>query len=147
MKSILKSLKSMAVTVAAVFLMAAIFALPVPTASAATASAATASAATASAADHKPGLNGRYILTGMVTRYDVITGLDLNDNESTLLYCTIEDEYGETWIYAYELGSEVPPVNQNLTLIMNCNDTPDDIDDDIIEDILWCDCESAAEED
>ena len=142
MKSILKSLKSMAVTVAAVFLMAAIFALPVPTASAATAS-----AATASAADHKPGLNGRYILTGMVTRYDVITGLDLNDNESTLLYCTIEDEYGETWIYAYELGSEVPPVNQNLTLIMNCNDTPDDIDDDIIEDILWCDCESAAEED
>ena len=140
MKSILKSLKSMAVTVAAVFLMAAIFALPVPTASAATASAATASAATASAADHKPGLNGHYILTGIATRYDVITGLDLNDNESTLLYCTIEDECGETLIYAYELGSEVPPVNQNLILIMNCNDTPDDIDDDIIEDILWCDC-------
>ena len=68
MKSILKSLKSMAVTIAAVFLMAAIFALPVPTAS----------AATASIADHKPGLNGHYILTGMVTRYDVITGLDLN---------------------------------------------------------------------
>lgn len=134
MKSILKSLKqsarSMAVTVAAVFLMAAIFALPVPTAS----------AATASAAGHKLGLNGHYILTGMVTRYDVITGLDLNDNESTLLYCTIEDENGDAWCYAYELGSEVPPVNQNLTLIMNCNDTPDDIDDDIIEDILWCDC-------
>lgn len=129
MKSILKSLKqsarSMAVTIAAVFLMAAIFALPVPT---------------ASAADHKPGLNGHYILTGMATRYDVITGLDLNDNESTLLYCTIEDENGDAWCYAYELGSEVPPVNQNLTLIMNCNDTPDDIDDDIIEDILWCDC-------
>lgn len=142
MKSILKSLKqsarSMVVTVAAVFLMAAIFALPVPTASAATAS---------SAAGRKPGLNDRYILTGMVTRYDVITGLDLNDNESTLLYCTIEDECGETWIYAYELGSEVPPVNQNLTLIMNCNDTPDDIYDDIIEDILWCNCENAAEED
>lgn len=137
MKSILKSLKSMAVTVAAVFLMAAIFALPVPTAS----------AATASAAGHKPGLNGHYILTGMATRYDVITGLDLNDNESTLLYCTIEDENGDAWCYAYELGSEVPPVNQNLTLIMNCNDTPDDIDDDIIEDILWCDCESAADED
>lgn len=141
MKSILKSLKqsarSMAVTVAAVFLMAAIFALPVPTAS----------AATASAAGHKLGLNGHYILTGMVTRYDVITGLDLNDNESILLYCTIEDENGDAWCYAYELGSEVPPVNQNLTLIMNCNDTPDDIDDDIIEDILWCDCESAAEKD
>lgn len=139
MKSILKSLKqsarSMAVTVAAVFLMAAIFALPVPTAS----------AATASATGHKPGLNGHYILTGMATRYDVITGLDLHDNESTLLYCTIEDEYGETWIYAYELGSEIPRVNQNLTLIMDCNNTPDDIDDDIIEDILWCDC--AAEED
>lgn len=133
MKSILKSLKqsarSMAVTVAAVFLMAAIFALPVPTAS----------AATASAAGHKPGLNGHYILTGMATRYDVITGLDLNDNESTLLYCTIEDENGDAWCYAYELGSEVPPVNQNLTLIMNCNGTPD-IDDDIIEDILWCNC-------
>ncbi len=136
MKSILKSLKqsarSMAVTVAAVFLMAAIFALPVPT---------------ASAAGHKPGLNGHYILTGMVTRYDVITGLDLHDNESTLLYCTIEDECGETWCYAYELGSEVPPVNQNLSLITNCNGPPDDIDDDIIEDILWCDCESAADED
>lgn len=142
MKSILKSLKSMAVTIAAVFLMAAIFALPVPTASAATAS-----AATASIDGLKPGLNGHYILTGMVTRYDVITGLDLNDNENTLLYCTIEDENGDAWCYAYELGSEVPPVNQNLTLIMNCNDTPDDIDDDIIEDILWCDCESAAEED
>lgn len=141
MKSILKSLKqsarSTAVTVAAVFLMAAIFALPVPTAS----------AATTSIADHKPGLNGHYILTGMATRYDVITGLDLNDNESTLLYCTIEDENGDAWCYAYELGSEVPPVNQNLTLIMNCNGTPEDIDDDIIEDILWCDCESAAEED
>lgn len=142
MKSVLKSLKqsarSMAVTVAAVFLMAAIFALLVPTASAATAS---------SAAGRKPGLNDRYILTGIATRYNVVTGLDLNDNESTLLYCTIEDECGETWIYAYELGSEVPPVNQNLILIMNCNDTPDDIDDDIIEDILWCNCENAAEED
>lgn len=138
MKSILKSLKSMVVTVVAVFLMAAIFALPVPTASAATAS---------SAAGRKPGLNDRYILTGIATRYNVVTGLDLNDNESTLLYCTIEDECGETWIYAYELGSEVPPVNQNLILIMNCNDTPDDIDDDIIEDILWCNCENAAEED
>lgn len=140
MKSILKSLKqsarSMAVTIAAVFLMAAIFALPVPTASAATAS---------SIDSLRPGLNGHYILTGIATRYDVITGLDLNDNESTLLYCTIEDEYGETWIYAYELGSEVPPVNQNLTLIMDCNGTPDDIDDDIIEDILWCNC--ATEED
>lgn len=142
MKAILKSLKqsalSMVVTVAAVFLMAAIFALPVPTASAATAN---------SAAGRKPGLNDRYILTGIATRYNVVTGLDLNDNESTLLYCTIEDECGETWIYAYELGSEVPPVNQNLILIMNCNDTPDDIDDDIIEDILWCNCENAAEED
>lgn len=141
MKSILKSLKqsarSMVVTVAAVFLMAAIFALPVPTAS----------AAGASAADHKPGLNGHYILTGIATRYNVVTGLDLNDNEITLLYCTIEDEYGETWVYAYELGSEVPPANQELTLIMNANGTPDDIDDDIIEDILWCNYENAAEED
>lgn len=136
MKSILKSLKSMVVTVAAVFLMAAIFALPVPTASAATAS---------SAAGRKPGLNDRYILTGIATRYNVVTGLDLNNNEITMLYCTIEDEYGGAWVYAYELGSEVPPANQKLTLIMNCNDTPDNIDNDIIEDILWCNC--AAEED
>lgn len=142
MKSILKSLKqsarSMVVTVAAVFLMAAIFALPVPTASAATAS---------SIAGHKPGLNDRYILTGIATRYNVVTGLDLNDNEITLLYCTIEDEYGETWVYSYELGSEVPPANQKLTLIMNANGTPNDIDDDVIEDILWCNCESVAEDD
>ena len=134
MKSILKSLKqsarSMAVTVAAVFLMAAIFALPVPTAS----------AATTSIADHTPGLNGHSTFSVKATRYDLITGLDFHDNESTQLYCTIEDENGDAWCYAYELGSEVPPVNQNLTLIMNCNGTPDDIDDDIIEDILWCDC-------
>ena len=60
MKSILKSLKSMAVTVAAVFLMAAIFALPVPTASAAGNSVV------------KPNAGGRYILSGTVVQEPII---------------------------------------------------------------------------
>lgn len=133
-----KSNRGLAVVIMAVILFATIFMIPVPAASAGSAG---------SAAGRKPGLNDRYILTGIATRYNVVTGLDLNDNEITLLYCTIEDEYGETWVYAYELGSEVPPANQKLTLIMNANGTPNDIDDDIIEDILWCNYENAAEED
>ena len=130
-----KSNRGLAVVIMAVILFATIFMIPVPEAHAATAA-----QAASSAAGHKPGLNDHYILTGMVTRYDVITGWDLNDNERTLLYCTIEDEYGETWVYAYELGSEVPPANQNLTLIMDANGTPNDITDDIIEDVLWASC-------
>lgn len=126
MKSILKSLKSMAVTVAAVFLMAAIFALTVPTASAAT--------------PRDVGLRGRYVLSATVSQQNLFHTMDSKGIYRDVLYCFFDDENGDAWIYAYELGSEVPPVNQNLTLIMNCNDTPDDIDDDIIEDILWCDC-------
>lgn len=126
MKSILKSLKSMAVTVAAVFLMAAIFALPVPTASAAT--------------PRDVGLRGRYVLSATVSQQNLLHTMDSKGIYRDVLYCFFDDENGDAWCYAYELGSEVPPVNQNLTLIMNCNDTPDDIDDDIIEDILWCDC-------
>ncbi len=133
-----KSNRGLAVVIMALILFATIFMIPVPAASAGSAS---------GAAGRKPGLNDRYILTGIAIRYNVVTGLDLNDNEITMLYCTIEDEYGETWVYSYELGSEVPPANQKLTLIMNANGTPNDIDDDIIEDILWCNCENAAEED
>lgn len=133
MKSILKSLKSMAVTIAAVFLMAAIFALPVPTASAAT--------------PRDVGLRGRYVLSATVSQQNLLHTMDSKGIYRDVLYCFFDDENGDAWCYAYELGSEVPPVNQNLTLIMNCNGTPDDIDDDIIEDILWCDCESAADED
>lgn len=139
MKSILKSLKqsarSMAVTVAAVFLMAAIFALPIPTASA------------AGTNSVKPNAAGRYILSGTVVQEPVIECEDLDGNNIQLLYCMIEDCNGEVWGYAYEMDNlnDVPPMYQSVTLIMNCNDTPDDIDDDIIEDILWCNC--AAEED
>lgn len=137
MKSILKSLKSMAVTVAAVFLMAAIFALPVPTASAAGNSIV------------KPNAGGRYILSGTVVQEPIIECEDLDGNNIQLLYCMIEDCNGESWCYAYEMDNlnDVPPMYQSVILVMNCNDTPDDIDDDIIEDILWCNCESAADED
>lgn len=139
MKSILKSLKqsarSMAVTVAAVFLMAAIFALPIPTASA--------------AAAVKPNAAGRYILSGTVVQEPVIECEDLDRNNIQLLYCMIEDCNGEVWGYAYEMDNlnDVPPMYQSVTLIMNCNGTPDDNFDDIIEDILWCNCESVAEDD
>lgn len=130
MKSILKSLKSMAVTVAAVFLMAAIFALPVPTASA------------AGANSVKPNAGGRYILSGTVVQEPIIECEDLDGNNIQLLYCMIEDCNGESSCYAYEMDNlnDVPPMYQSVILVMNCNDTPDDIDDDIIEDILWCDC-------
>lgn len=141
MKSILKSLKqsarSMAVTVAAVFLMAAIFALPVPTASAAGNSVV------------KPNAGGRYILSGTVVQEPIIECEDLDGNNIQLLYCMIEDCNGESWCYAYEMDNlnDVPPMYQSVILVMNCNGTPEDIDDDIIEDILWCNCENAAEED
>lgn len=141
MKSILKSLKqsarSMVVTVVAVFLMAAIFALPVPTASA------------AGTNSVKPNAAGRYILSGTVVQEPVIECEDLDGNNIQLLYCMIEDCNGEMWGYAYEMDNlnDVPPMYQSVTLIMNCNGTPDDNFDDIIEDILWCNCENAAEED
>lgn len=143
MKSILKSLKSMAVTVAAVFLMAAIFALPVPTASA---------VAPVSAAGNsvvKPNAGGRYILSGTVVQEPIIECEDLDGNNIQLLYCMIEDCNGESWCYAYEMDNlnDVPPMYQSVILVMNCNGTPEDIDDDIIEDILWCNCDCAAEED
>lgn len=137
MKSILKSLKSMAVTIAAVFLMAAIFALPVPTASAAGNSVV------------KPNAGGRYILSGTVVQEPIIECEDLDGNNIQLLYCMIEDCNGESWCYAYEMDNlnDVPPMYQSVILVMNCNGTPEDIDDDIIEDILWCNCDCADEED
>lgn len=139
MKSILKSLKSMAVVVAAVFLMAAIFAMPVPTASATGAS-------TAGANSVKPNAGGRYILSGTVVQKPIIECEDLDGNNIQLLYCMIEDCNGESWCYAYEMDNlnDVPPMYQSVILVMNCNSTDDNYDD-IIEDVLWCNC--AAEED
>lgn len=97
----------------------------------------------------KPNAGGRYILSATVTDEAVIHVTDLNENELDLMYCFFEDCNGESWCYAYEMDNldAVPPMYQNVILVMNCNSTPDDIDDDIIEDVLWCDCESAAEED
>ena len=97
----------------------------------------------------KPNAGGRYILSATVTNEAVMHVTDLDENELDLLYCFFEDCNGESWCYAYEMDNldAVPPMYQNVILVMNCNSTPDDIDDDIIEDVLWCNCESAAEED
>ena len=139
-----KSNRGLAVVIMAVILFATIFMIPVPTASASTAGSA---AANVSAAAMKPNAAGRYILSGTVVQEPVIECEDLDGNNIQLLYCMIEDCNGESWCYAYEMDNlnDVPPMYQSVILIMNCNGTPDDIDDDIIEDILWCNC--AAEED
>ena len=139
-----KSNRGLAVVIMAVILFATIFMIPVPAASASTASNAAGSAAVV-----KPNAAGRYILSGTVVQEPVIECEDLDGNNIQLLYCMIEDCNGEVWGYAYEMDNlnDVPPMYQSVILIMNCNGTPDDIDDDIIEDILWCDCESAADVD
>lgn len=97
----------------------------------------------------KPNAGGRYILSATVTDEAVMHVTDLDENELDLLYCFFEDCNGESWCYAYEMDNlnAVPPMYQSVILVMNCNGTPDDIDDDIVEDVLWCNCESAAEED
>lgn len=142
MKSLKQSIRGTAVAVAAVFLMAAIFALPVPTANAvAPVSAATASA-TGNFETNSTGLCGRYILSGTVIQEPIIECEDLDGNNIQLLYCMIEDCNGEVWCYAYEMDNlnNVPPMYQSVILIMNTNGTTDDTTDDIIEDILWCNC-------
>lgn len=139
-----KSNRGLAVVIMAVILFATIFMIPVPAASASTAGNA---AVNVSAAAMKPNAAGRYILSGTVVQEPVIECEDLDGNNIQLLYCMIEDCNGEVWGYAYEMDNldDVPPVNQSVILIMNCNGTPDDNFDDIIEDILWCNC--AAKED
>lgn len=139
-----KSNRGLAVVIMAVILFATIFMIPVPAASASSAGNASANV---SAAAVKPNAAGRYILSGTVVQEPVIECEDLDGNNIQLLYCMIEDCNGEVWGYAYEMDNldDVPPVNQSVILIMDCNGTPDDNFDDIIEDILWCDC--AAEDD
>lgn len=139
-----KSNRGLAVVIMAVILFATIFMIPVPAASASTAGNASANV---SAAAVKPNAAGRYILSGTVVQEPVIECEDLDGNNIQLLYCMIEDCNGEVWGYAYEMDNlnDVPPMYQSVILIMNCNGTPNDNFDDIIEDILWCDC--AAEED
>ena len=129
MKSLKQSVRSMAASAAVVvFMMAAVFALPVPSASAASAS-------------REPGLNGRYILSATVTRKGIVTGEDLNGNLITLMFVTFTDTDGENWVYGYELNEKTPPMNQQVILIMNVNGTLNDTDDDMIEDILYADPE------
>lgn len=140
MKSLKQSVRSMAVVVAAVFLMAAVFMIPVPNANAV-------APESAASASRETGLNGRYILSATVTRKGIVTGEDLDGNLITLMFVTFTDTEGENWVYGYELNEKTPPMNQQVILIMNVNGTPDDTDDDMIEDILYADPECTTVED
>lgn len=75
--------------------------------------------------------SGRYILSGTVTDawYETDHGEDVR-------VISIVDSNGEEWCatgYDCQVG-------QKVTLVMNSNGTTNDIFDDIIEDVLWCNC-------
>ena len=75
--------------------------------------------------------SGRYILSGTVTDawYETDHGEDVR-------VISIVDSDGEEWLatgYDCQVG-------QKVTLVMNSNGTTNDIFDDIIEDVLWCNC-------
>ena len=75
--------------------------------------------------------SGRYILSGTVTDawYETDHGEDVR-------VISIVDSNGEEWLatgYDCQVG-------QKVTLVMNANGTTNDIFDDIIEDVLWCNC-------
>lgn len=75
--------------------------------------------------------SGRYILSGTVTDawYETDHGEDVR-------VISIVDSNGEEWCatgYDCQIG-------QKVTLVMNSNGTTNDIFDDIIEDVLWCNC-------
>lgn len=75
-----------------------------------------------------PGLHGRYVLGGIVTKIKY-------ENGKRLVH--IVDDNGEEWVvsdYEVEFGRRV-------TMIMQSNGTPDDITDDIVEDVMWNCCE------
>lgn len=78
--------------------------------------------------------SGRYILSGTVTDawYETDHGEDVR-------VISIVDSNGEEWCatgYDCQVG-------QKVTLVMNSNGTTNDIFDDIIEDVLWCNCAEA----
>lgn len=78
-----------------------------------------------------PNPAGRYILSGTVDDawYEF-------DNGANVRVISIVDSNGEEWCatgYDCQVG-------QKVTLVMNTNGTTNDIFDDIIEDILWCNC-------
>ena len=81
-----------------------------------------------------PNPAGRYILSGTVTDawYETDHGEDVR-------VISIVDSNGEEWCatgYDCQIG-------QKVTLVMNSNGTTNDIFDDIIEDVLWCNCTEA----
>lgn len=81
-----------------------------------------------------PNPAGRYILSGTVTDawYETDHGEDVR-------VISIVDSNGEAWCatgYDCQIG-------QKVTLVMNSNGTTNDIFDDIIEDVLWCNCAEA----
>lgn len=74
-----------------------------------------------------PGLNGRYILSGTVTKTEY-------ENAERLIH--IVDDNGEEWVvsnYEVETGKRV-------TMVMNSNGTTDDITDDVVEDVMRSCC-------
>lgn len=95
-----------------------------------------ASGVTAKAAEPvKTGLRNRYVLAGRVD--DIFTF----DEVPGKTWYSIVDQNGEEWVYAFDSSDKcVPKMNQRITMIMNSNGTADDITDDIIENLLFCDC-------
>lgn len=77
-----------------------------------------------------PNSAGRYILGGTVSA-------TYYENGTRVL--NIVDENGEVWCAT---GYDCQ-INQKVTLVMNSNGTTNDIFDDIIEDVLWCNCPAA----
>ena len=73
---------------------------------------------------------GRYILGGIVSAA-------YYENGTRVL--NIVDESGEVWCAT---GYDCQ-VNQKVTLVMNFNGTTNDVFDDVIEDVLWCNCVEA----
>ena len=78
-----------------------------------------------------PNPAGRYILSGTVN-----DAWHEFDNGANVRVISIVDSNGEEW---YATGYDCQ-VGQKVTLVMNSNGTTNDIFDDIIEDILWCNC-------
>ena len=72
---------------------------------------------------------GRYVLQG------IISGV-YNQNECVWII----DQYGEDWFFYGFCPAEL---NENVTLIINANGTPNDFSDDFVEDVLWSDCSEA----
>jgi hypothetical protein len=72
----------------------------------------------------------------MKNRYIVSAVVYCTDGDAATVEDTAHDD--EWYLYGYSLS-----VGQPVTLICNDNGTPDDLSDDYIEDVLFCnDCEN-----